>query len=71
MLASLLVNAVAPLIVYVDNALDANRMLMTATIFGVLALACYFACYKLSTERIVIPETAKGKMILEKPLKDL
>jgi glycoside/pentoside/hexuronide:cation symporter, GPH family len=71
MLASLLVNSVAPLIVYVDNALDANRMLMTAIVFGVLAMACYFGCYKLSTERIVVPETVKGEKSFGKTVKGL
>ncbi len=56
MLASLIVNAVGPLIVFVDNKVDANRILMAAVLFGILALACYMSCVKLSTERIVITE---------------
>ena len=37
-------------------------MLMAAIIFGILAISCYMACVKLSTERIVIPErTASEK----------
>ena len=58
MLASLIINVGAPLIVFVDNKIDANRMLMAAIIFGVLAISCYMACVKLSTERIVAPEAA-------------
>ena len=34
MLASLIINAVGPLIVFVDNKIDANRMLMAAVLFG-------------------------------------
>ena len=34
---------------------------MGAIVFGILALACYMACVKLSTERIVVPEKAQEK----------
>ncbi|KKK38678.1 sugar transporter [Mesobacillus campisalis] len=61
MIASLLINVLGPLVVFVDNQIDANRMFMTAVVFGVLAMACYIGCYKLSTERIVVPEnTGQG-----------
>jgi len=56
MLASLFINAIGPLIVFVDNKADANGFLMAAIIFGILSIACYMACVKLSTERIVMPE---------------
>lgn len=64
MLASLIINVLGPLVVFVDNKINADRMLMAAVLFGVLALVCYYACYKLSTERIVAPERAyqKGSM---------
>ena len=66
MLASLLINVVGPLIVFVDNKIDANRMLMAAVIFGILAISCYMACVKMSTERITMPERSasekKGSM---------
>jgi len=61
MMASLLINVLAPLIVFVDNKIDANRMVMAAAIFGVLALTCYMACIKLTTERVVAPEHPKEK----------
>ena len=51
--AGLIINVVGPIIVFVNNKIDANRMFMAACIFGVLAIACYIACYKLTTERIV------------------
>ena len=61
MLASLIINVLGPLLVFVDNKIDASRMLMAAIIFGVLAISCYMACYKLTTERIVAPESEKQK----------
>jgi len=71
MLASLIINAGAPLIVMVDNQLDANRMFMAACIFGVLSICCYMACYKLSTERIAAPVQEKGNTNLKATLKGL
>ena len=44
MLASLIINVGGPLIVFVDNKVDANRMLMAAVLFGILAISCYMAC---------------------------
>ncbi|MGP4039552.1 MFS transporter [Gracilibacillus sp. D59] len=60
MMANLFINALAPLIVFVDNELSANRMFMTAAVFSVLALACYMGCVKLSRERIVNPDRQPG-----------
>lgn len=71
MLASLLINVLGPLIVFVDNKIDADRMFMAAAIFGVLAIACYIACYKLSTERISAPENTKEKVNMRKTMKGL
>ena len=64
-LAGLIINVLGPLIVFVDNKISADRMFMTACIFGVLAMACYFGCYKLSTERIEAPakEGQKGDFL--------
>ena len=55
-LAGLIINVVGPIILFVDNQADPNRFLIGAIIFGVLAIACYLACYNLSTERIVIED---------------
>ncbi len=44
---------------------------MAAAIFGVLALACYIACYKLTTERIVAPENRSEKVSMSKTMKGL
>jgi glycoside/pentoside/hexuronide:cation symporter, GPH family len=71
MLASLIINAVGPLIVFVDNKIDANRMLMTAVLFGILAIACYLACVTLTTERIEVPEKQPEKGAFMKSLKGL
>jgi glycoside/pentoside/hexuronide:cation symporter, GPH family len=76
MLASLIVNAVGPLLIFVDNKADPDRFLMAAVIFGLLSIACYVACFKLTTERIVVPDkeqksnlgiTLKG-LLRNKPL---
>jgi glycoside/pentoside/hexuronide:cation symporter, GPH family len=57
--AGLIIGVIGPMIVFVDNKLDPNRMLMAAIVFGVLAISCYMACYKLTTERIIAPERPK------------
>lgn len=70
-MAATIIGVVAPMIIFVDNKLDANRMMMTAILFGVLAIACYLACYKLSTERIVAPEGPKVKGNMKETMKGL
>lgn len=59
--AGLIVTAGAPLIIFVDNKLDPNRMLLTAVILGILAISCYMACYYLSTERVTVQERPKER----------
>ena len=71
MLAGLVINVVGPMILFVDNKADANRFLLGAIIFGVLAIACYMACYALSIERIVMDPTEKPKTSLAKTMKGL
>ena len=63
-LGIMFVQAVGPLIVFVDNEISANRMLMAAILFAFLAIASYMACVKLSTERITAPVMNKT---MEKP----
>lgn len=70
-LAGLVINAVGPLIVFVDNKADADRFFMAACLFGLLSISCYMACYKLSTERIVAPKGSAEKMNLKKTFKGL
>ena len=61
MLANLIIGVGGPLLIFVDNKIDPNRMLMTAIVFGILAISCYMACVKLSTERIVVPERSASE----------
>ncbi|PLS09701.1 MFS transporter [Neobacillus cucumis] len=61
-LAGLIINVVGPMILFVDNKADANHFFLGAILFGILSLACYIACYKMSTERIVLEETDKQKV---------
>ena len=60
-LANLIIDVGGPLIIFVDNKVDPNRMMMTAILFGIFAISCYMACVKLSTERIVIPERSASE----------
>ena len=71
MLASLMINVVGPLILFVDNKATANRFLLGAILFGLLSISCYIACYKLTTERIIMPETKGKQANLGKSLKSL
>lgn len=71
MCASLVINFLGPLIVFVDNKINADRMFMAAVVFGVLALACYIACYKMTTERIVAPANKKENVNMGKTMKGL
>ncbi|MCZ8516879.1 glycoside-pentoside-hexuronide (GPH):cation symporter [Paenibacillus filicis] len=71
MLAGLIINVVGPLILFVNNKADSGRFLLGALIFGILAITCYMACYKLSTERITLSETEGTRAGLGKTLKGL
>jgi GPH family glycoside/pentoside/hexuronide:cation symporter len=71
MLAGLIINVVGPMILFVDNKADANHFIIGAIIFGALAIACYMACYKLSTERIVLEEREKPNTNFGTTLKGL
>ncbi|MEH7331158.1 MFS transporter [Neobacillus drentensis] len=70
-LAGLIINVVGPMILFVNNKADANHFLLGAIIFGVLSIACYMACYKLSVERIAMDETEKPKVKLGQTIKGL
>ncbi len=69
--ANLIIGVFGPMIFFVNNKANANHFLIGTVIFSILALACYMACYKLTTERIVIDEDAKPKANLGKSLKGL
>lgn len=70
-LAGLIINVAGPMILFVDNKVDANRFLLAALLFGALAITCYIACYKLTTERIVMDETNKPKANFGKTVRGL
>ncbi|WP_144554731.1 MFS transporter [Bacillus sp. X1(2014)] len=70
-LAGLIINVVGPMILFVDNKADANRFLLGAIIFGVLAIACYLACYTLSIERIKLDATEKPNVNFGQTVKGL
>ena len=57
-LAGLIINVLGPVILFVDNEASANRFLLVAIIFGILAISCYIACYKLTIERVTLTDTA-------------
>jgi glycoside/pentoside/hexuronide:cation symporter, GPH family len=71
MLAGLIINVVGPLILFVNNEADANRFFLAAMMFGILAIVCYLACYKLSTERVVVTESQMRSLNLGKTLQGL
>lgn len=71
MLAGLFIGVLGPMIVFVDNKISADRIFMAAVVFGVLAICCYIACYKLTVERIVAPENSQEKVNLSKTMKGL
>ena len=60
-LAGLIINVVGPFILFVDNKAVPSRFFLAALIFGILAISCYIACYKLTTERIVVDDTDRPK----------
>ncbi|NHN31506.1 MFS transporter [Paenibacillus agricola] len=70
-LAAVIINVAGPLILFVNNKADASRFTLGAILFGILSISCYMACYRLSTERIVIPEGKEQKSNLGKTLKGL
>lgn len=54
-LAGIVVTAGVPLVVYNSNStLDARRFTIVAGVFSICAIICYFLCYTLVTERVII-----------------
>jgi len=70
-MAGLIINVVGPMILFVNNKADADRFFFGAILFGILSLACYIACYKMSVERIVMPESTKDKSNIGQTMKGL
>jgi GPH family glycoside/pentoside/hexuronide:cation symporter len=71
MLSGLIISVAGPLILFVDNEASASRFLLAAILFGILSISCYMACYKLSTERIVLPESEENKANIGQTMKGL
>lgn len=70
MLAGLVIGVILPFFAYekvlladgtTKDTLIGGRVTLAAGIFSVLAIICYFICYKLVTERVVIENTTKDK----------
>jgi GPH family glycoside/pentoside/hexuronide:cation symporter len=66
-LAGVFVGSITPLFVYSTDAagnqvLVGERIFIVACVFAILALICYFICYKWSVERIIIDNSTKKAM---------
>lgn len=64
-LASLVIGGLAPLLVYTTDVngnqiVEGNRMTVIAGVFSIAAVACYWICITLTTERVKI-ETSKNE----------
>lgn len=65
-LASMVIGILVPLIVY-ETDVEGNqivnpyRFTITAIIFGIFAVVCYFLCYKLCTERVSFDKETEKK----------
>lgn len=67
-LAQLFVGVVGPLLLFVNNEANASRFFLGAVIFGILSIASYMACYKLSLERVIPDMNEKPNTNLRKTL---
>ncbi|RLL39944.1 MFS transporter [Oceanobacillus piezotolerans] len=70
-MAGLIINVGGPLLLFVNNEPSESRFLMTAILFGILAIACYMACVALTTERITAPEREPQKGDFKKTVQGL
>ena len=75
-LAGMVIGILVPLIVYETDA-QGNQIVnpvsftLTAAVFGVLSIICYFLCYKLCTERVRFEKKAESKTNTGQLLKSL
>lgn len=70
-LASMIISAVVPMVVFINNKADSSRFFIVAIIMAVLAMICYTLCYTLSTERIQTNINTDKKGNLRSSLKGL
>ena len=62
-LAGIFIGIGLPLIAYdSNNNMIGSRVAIAAAVFGVLAIICYFLCYKMTTERVVPEEGTKSEV---------
>ena len=62
-LAGIFIGVGLPLVAYdADNNMIGSRVAIAAAVFGVLAIVCYFLCYKMTTERVVPEEGSKAEV---------
>ena len=76
LLAGLAIGVLAPMLVYTKDAqgndvVQGSRFVMVAIIFGLIALLCYYLCYRWTTERIHIPNKNTEKVNLWKSVKQV
>ena len=75
-LAGFVIGVLVPLIIY-ETDVEGNQIVkpvhftVTAFVFGILALACYFLCYTLCRERVVFEKKEGERQSLGKLLKGL
>lgn len=73
-LASLVINTVTPLLAYVTidgvSQLDPVRITVIAGVYAVCGCICHMLCYKLTTERVEVPQNTQ-KLQVGKMLKSL
>ncbi|WP_350257448.1 glycoside-pentoside-hexuronide (GPH):cation symporter [Scrofimicrobium sp. R131] len=62
-LAFLIISAILPRVVNVDNQLDGGRMAIAAAVCSILAVLCYVACYSLVRERIILAPKSKEDQV--------
>lgn len=76
LLAGMAIGIVAPMVVYSKDAAgndvaNGPRFLILAIIFGLIALLCYFLCYRWSVERIHVPNKKAEKNNLWQSVKQV
>ena len=70
-LAGMIISALVPMVVFINNKADSGRFFTMAVILAILAMICYTLCYKLSTERVRSAGTSGEQGSLISSLKGL
>ncbi|WP_215522769.1 MFS transporter [Varibaculum prostatecancerukia] len=65
-LAFLMISAVLPHVIFVNNKIDSTRMAIAAIVCGICGILCYLACYSMVTERIVFERKTREEIAAEK-----